>query len=354
MHNSGGMERVLSVCANALCQVFDVSIITIYQKGRQFCFSLNESILCYDLGLNNVTNKKLLKERLMESLLSHHFDVVVSMGGIDMYYLHSIKDGSKKIVWFHFAIDIAKTTWIGPNPNLKQKIKAQLQTWKRIHHAKKYEAIVVISNADLHAWKKYTDKALLIYNPVTITFSQKSNRTSKMVISVGRLDFQKGYDYLIRAWNIVVQKHSDWHLNIYGDGTLKDILQKQINETCLSNSITLCGRTSNIEEKYALHSIYVMSSRAEGFPLALLEASFCSLPLISYNCPSGPSEIIENGQNGLLIEHVGDVKGMAEAICTLIENEHLRNVMGDNALKTVEKFSLQFISNKWIELLNKI
>ena len=136
MYNSGGMERVLSVCANSLCQDLDVSIVTLYQKGRPTYFPLDNRIHCYDLGLEGIANRTLLKERLTEFLMSHHFDIVITMGGMDMYYLHSIKDGSKKIFWFHFAIDIAKTTWAGPNPTLIRKIKAQLQTWKRIYHAR--------------------------------------------------------------------------------------------------------------------------------------------------------------------------------------------------------------------------
>lgn len=354
MYNSGGMERVLSVCANSLCQDLDVSIVTLYQKGRPTYFPLDNRIHCYDLGLEGVANRTLLKERLAEFLMSHHFDIVITMGGMDMYYLHSIKDGSKKVFWFHFAIDIAKTTWAGPNPTVLQKVKAQLQTWKRIYHAKKYDKIIVISKADLGKWQEYTKKAQLIYNPITIERSNISDRSSKLVISAGRLDYQKGYDYLIPAWGIVAKKHPDWHLNIYGEGVLRDSIQKQIDELKLTNVITLCGRTSNISEKYAQHSIYVMSSRAEGFPLALLEAASCGLPLIAYDCPSGPSEIIENGKNGLLVERVGDIQGMADAICTLIENEALRNEMGEKALQMVERFSIQNIKKEWMEVLARL
>ena len=103
---------------------------------------------------------------------------------------------------------------------------------------------------------------------------------------------------MIDAWEIVSQKHPDWHLNIYGKGTLREQLQQQIDRQHLTSSISLCGKTSNITEKYAQHSIYVMSSRAEGLGLVLLEAAACGLPLISYDCPSGPGEIIENGVKG--------------------------------------------------------
>ncbi len=354
MYNSGGMERVLSVCANSLCQELDVSIVTLYQKGRPTYFPLDNRIHCYDLGLEGVANRTLLKERLTEFLMSHHFDIVITMGGMDMYYLPAIKDGSKKLFWFHFAIDIAKTTWIGPNPNLFKKIKAQLQTWKRIYYARKYDKIVVISKADLKAWKEYTGKAVCIYNPVTIDNPVQADLSSKKVISVGRLDYQKGFDYLIDAWGLVAEKHKDWLLDIYGDGPLSEQLQGQIDKQGLHNSVRLCGRTPNITEKYAQHSIYVMSSRAEGLGLVLIEAASCGLPLISYDCPSGPSEIVTDGENGYLIPHVGDIAAMADKICLLIEDVELRKQMGEKAKLMVDKFSPLKIKEQWMSLFDSI
>lgn len=352
MYNSGGMERVLSVCANNLCHELDVSIITLFQKGMTYYFPLDEKIHCYDLGLDDVANRDLLKERMLDFLMSHHYDFVVSLGGIDMYYLHSMNDGSKKLLWLHFAIDIAKTTWLGHNPSLLKRIKGWLVTWKRIYHAKQYSKIIVLSKTDLKAWEKYTQNAILIYNPITIDSPILSDNNTKKVLSVGRLDYEKGFDYLIDAWEIVNKKHPDWFLDIYGEGPLRKQLQDHIDSLDLSDSIKLCGRTKDIIDVYVCHSLFVMCSRTEGLPLVLLEASSCALPLVAFDCPSGPREIIENGKNGLLVEHVGDIKGMADSICTLIENEPLRNEMGEKARQMVEKFSVPNITKQWMLLFN--
>lgn len=358
MYNSGGMERVLSVCANALCDVYDVTVITAFQKGQPDFFKLNSRIKRYDLGIHEDANirrkKRDFKRTLSAYLQVEHFDVVVSMGGMDLGFLYSIRDGSKKFVWFHFAIDIAKTTWIGPNPNLLKKIKAQLQTWKRIYYARKYDKIVVISKADLEAWKEYTNKVVCVYNPVTIGNPVQADLSSKKVISVGRLDYQKGFDYLIDAWGLVAEKHKDWLLDIYGEGPLREQLQWKIDKQGLHNSVRLCGRTPNITEKYAQHSIYVMSSRAEGLGLVLIEAASCGLPLISYDCPSGPSEIVTDGENGYLIPHVGDIDAMAEKICLLIEDAELRKQMGEKAKLMVDKFSPLKIKEQWMTLFDSI
>lgn len=358
MYNSGGMERVLSVCANTLCDVYDITIITVFQKGLPDFFKLDSRIKRYDLGIHESANikqkKREYKKALSSYLLVEHFDIVITMGGMDLDFLYSIRDGSKKIFWFHFAIDVAKTTWAGPNPSAFQKIKAQLQTWKRIYYARKYDRMVVISKADLKAWKNYTNNATHIYNPITINATRISDGAEKSVISVGRLDFQKGYDYLIPAWNLVSQKHPDWHLNIYGEGPLRESIQAWIDELKLGRSVTLCGRTPDIGDKYASHSIYVMSSRAEGLGLVLLEAAFCGLPLVSFDCPSGPSEIIEDGKNGFLVEKVGNIQGVADRICRLIENKSLRRQMGENAKQMVQRFSVETIREQWILLLREI
>lgn len=353
LYNSGGTERVLSVVANSLSKEADVTIVTLQQNDKPFFFPLDKVVKCHDLGVRDVYNGNELKRCLNEFFTGHHFDIVVSLGGPEMYDLHSIKDGSKKFIWFHFAIDIAKTTWIGPNPSLFRKIKAQLLTWKRIYHAKKYDKIIVISKADLDKWQEYTKKVQLIYNPITVNSTLQSPKQEKTVISVGRLDYQKGYDYLIDAWKVVSQKHSDWHLNIYGEGTLREQLQQQIDRQKLNSSITLCGTTPNITAKYAQHSIYVMSSRAEGLGLVLLEAAACGLPLISYDCPSGPSEIIEDGVNGYLIPQVGNVTMMADKICELIEDTDKRMQMGEKAKEMVEKFSPSKITEQWVKLVNE-
>ena len=354
LYNSGGMERVLSVIANSLSGKIEVAIITLQQKDRPLFFPLEKAVECYDLAIYDLSNAKEIKSKLNTFLSTNHFDIVVSLGGIDMYYLHQIKDDSKKIVWFHFAIDIAKTTWAGPNPTLFKRLKAQLQTWKRIYHACKYDRIVLISKADLKAWKKITNKATLIYNPVTIENSCISSLNTKNVISVGRLDYQKGFDYLIHAWSIVSEKYPNWHLNIFGEGDLRGKLQQLIDESNLSSTITLRGRSNNLVNDYRDSSIYVMSSRAEGFGLVLVEAASCGLPLISYDCPSGPSEIIEDGVNGLLIKQVGDIHSLANAICELIENNSLRTEMGKNAKKMVERYSRFIIISQWVDLFNNI
>lgn len=354
MYNSGGMERVLSVCANALCSNYDITVITLQQGDRSFYFPLDEKVHCHDLGIENFRNKTVIKHRLAEYLNKEHFDIVISLGGIDMYYLHGINDGSKKIVWFHFAFNISISAWLGESVSILRKCKGHLQLARRIYHARKFDVVVAISKSDHVAWKKYVKNVVQIPNPVFFMCPNSADLSAKSVISVGRLDIQKGYHYLIESWRIVTERHPSWRLDIYGEGNLRSKLQSSINSLHLDDCIKLCGSSTDIASKYLDHSIYVSSSITEAFSLVLVEASTCGLPLVAFDCPTGPRDIIEDGKNGFLIKQVGDIEGMANAICKLIEDTELRRQMGAKAQEMVQRFSIGNIKNQWMKMFNEI
>src|SRR5690606_29701346 len=176
----------------------------------------------------------------------------------------------------------------------------------------------------------------------------------KQVISVGRLVYEKGYDLLIRSWKIVTEKHPDWQLVIYyGSGELKDQLDALIGQLGLKNSLSIKPPVQNIVDKYLDSSIYVMSSRKEPFGMVLIEAMACGLPVVAYDCPDGPAEIITPGEDGFLVENE-DVEKMAEKIILLIEDEKLRKELGENARKNVQRFAADVIMQKWEDLFTKL
>lgn len=155
---------------------------------------------------------------------------------------------------------------------------------------------------------------------------------SKKVISVGRYDEQKGYDMLIDAWEVVYRTYPDWNLFIYGDGVLKKDFEQSIKQKHLEQNIFLCAPVKDIEQKYLESSMYVMSSRFEGFGMVLIEAMACGLPCISFDCPHGPSDIIKDEIDGLLVEN-GNVQLLSQKICRLIQDDTLRQQMGTHARK---------------------
>lgn len=152
---------------------------------------------------------------------------------------------------------------------------------------------------------------------------------------------------------IVNKKHPDWKLEIWGDGPLKRKIQQQIEDAHLSNVVELKGYTYDIPSKLLEASLFVLSSDSEGFPMVLLEAMSCGLPVISSNCKYGPSEIITDGKDGYLVP-MRDEKTMAAQINVLIENEDMRKKMGEVAFKTSQKYSVNNIIEQWISLFNSL
>jgi glycosyltransferase involved in cell wall biosynthesis len=175
---------------------------------------------------------------------------------------------------------------------------------------------------------------------------------TKVVVAAGRLARQKGFDRLVAAWGTVAKKHPDWRLNIFGHGD--DVtLQARIDKRKLTDVVTLRGFTEEPYQRFAESAIYAMSSRSEGFPMVLLEAMGCGLPLVSFDCPTGPADIIQDGTNGLLVRD-GDVKGLAAALNRLIEDPLLRRRMGAAGVELAREYSPDRIAARWERLFEEL
>ena len=219
-------------------------------------------------------------------------------------------------------------------------------THQIIKYTQSFDRLVVLTKEDMATWKKTNKNVYQIYNPLPYEAAEQSHLDNHIIISVGRLNPQKNYFSLIQAWRLVHSRYPEWEINIWGDGEQKEQLQQEIESYGLENTFHLCGRTDNIKDKYLQSSIYVMSSIYEGFAMVLLEAATFGLPIISYDCPCGPKEIIDNGKNGIIVS-LHDFHALAAAICRLIENESLRKRMGHQSKVTSHAFSQDKILPQW-------
>ena len=163
---------------------------------------------------------------------------------------------------------------------------------------------------------------------------------------VGRYNDAKGYDYMVEAWATVHEKHPDWTLNIYGSGELHDQVKQWIEDRHLQSTMIMHDPVDNITEKYMQSSICVLSSRYEGFSMAILEAMSCGVPCVSFDCPHGPRTIIRNEEDGLLVEHLN--------VKALIEDETLRKKLGRNAKQNVKRYSQDEVMGKWDSLFRSL
>ena len=198
-------------------------------------------------------------------------------------------------------------------------------------------------------------KSVIIYNPVHKDFYTKTcNIESNSIITCGRLVIQKRQSLLISAFAFVVKRYPDCKLYIYGDGDLRQDLQKQIDALHLSESAFMLGCTDNVAAALSKSEIFVLSSDFEGMPNALMEAMAVGLPCISTDCPcGGPRALLEDGKNGILVP-VGDAQAMAQAIITLLDNPELRETYSKNAKAAAGNFTQEKIYEQWMSYINEI
>jgi glycosyltransferase involved in cell wall biosynthesis len=211
---------------------------------------------------------------------------------------------------------------------------------------------VLLTHEEQDLWPELKN-TIVIPNPILTRPGEQSDTKAKIVIAAGRYAEQKGFDLLIEAWKVVFRKHPDWQLHIYGDGGLRESLQKQIDDAGMTKVCILKHNTPNIEQKYSASSIYALSSRFEGFGMVLIEAMSCGLPLVSFDCACGPKDIITPGEDGILVKSF-DTDSMGEAINSLIEDDEKRRVMGENAYRNSNRYKMEHIATSWNELFSSV
>jgi glycosyltransferase involved in cell wall biosynthesis len=173
----------------------------------------------------------------------------------------------------------------------------------------------------------------------------------KLLLAVGRLDPQKGFDWLLEAFSRLAIRHADWDLVILGEGTERENLEGFINRLGLNGRVRMPGRCGNAGDWYERANLYVMSSRFEGFPNTLAEAMAHGCAAVSYDCDTGPRDIIRNEVDGLLVRPVGDVSALAEALDKLMGNDPLRKDMRIRAIEVRERFSPERILGLWESIM---
>jgi glycosyltransferase involved in cell wall biosynthesis len=174
-----------------------------------------------------------------------------------------------------------------------------------------------------------------------------------VVVAAGRLTTQKGFDLLIGAFAQVADRHPGWTLRICGDGPQRRRLQALILEHGLSNDVLLMGAVDRLDEQMAQASLYVLSSRFEGLPMVMIEAMSLGLPVVSFDCPTGPREVIQNGRSGVLVED-GDVDALARAMLAVIDDPEHRRRLGAGAAQRAKDYALDSIGPRWEALIAEL
>jgi glycosyltransferase involved in cell wall biosynthesis len=193
----------------------------------------------------------------------------------------------------------------------------------------------------------------VIPNALPHGFRPRSTLETRTVVTAGRLVGEKQLDHAINAWASIAPRHPGWSLRIFGDGPMAGALRRQINQLGLHDSVQLNGNTPHLAEEWAKASVALMTSRNEAFPLVLMEAQAAGVPVLSYDCPNGPSEIVLDGRSGILVPH-GDVEALAFQLNRLIEDQQLRHRLGAEAAVTIHRFDPPQITAQWEKLFTEL
>ena len=371
LYRPGGIERIVTIKANYLAEVFgyDVAIVVADQKGKIPFYELSNKVKVWDFGLDYDSTlnmsiwkrilvryrlHKLHKEKLERFLLEHHPDITISTFTHEASFLPDIKDGSKKVLEFHFCQGHKRKMADTFNFSFIKRMTYYFKCWQEENIIiPKFDQFVVLTEEDRQYWKPMIPTVKQISNILPFEHEKRAELNKKNVIAVGRLDAQKRFDRLIRIWARIAESYPDWHLNIYGQGDDEAKLQSQIDSCGCKEYITIHKPDQNIKQRYMESSIFCMTSAYEGLPMTLLEAIGLGLPVICYDFTCGPKDVIEDGINGYLVKE-GEEATFAQRLSELMDSAELRKSMGDKTYELSLKYGKERIMSQWITLFEEL
>lgn len=363
LYNPGGMERVLVNKVTWLVRElgWEILVVTTDQKGRPTFYPFPKEVRMIDLGINYsddndfspcrkiagyLRRRRRHRRALTNLLLRERADVVVSLFPSESSFIPSIQDGSKKVLELHyckfFRLQYGRKGILG--------LIDRWRTWKDDFLVRRFDKFVVLTHEDRNYWGRLPNIEV-IPNAAKNMSGHFSDVSAYRVIAVGRLDYQKGFDRLIQAWSLVQAdgRFADWQLDIFGQGEWKDMLQQMIYEEGLQANAHINPPTKDIASEYVRSSLLVMSSHYEGFPMVMIEAMACGLPVVSFDYKCGPRDIIRHGENGLLVKD-GDIRGLAEAMMKVMGDDAYRKRLSGAALNVVSTYSEEAVMGQWTRL----
>ncbi|MEU3404080.1 glycosyltransferase [Streptomyces sp. NPDC006670] len=212
------------------------------------------------------------------------------------------------------------------------------------------DRLLVLTPEDADLWiRSGMENVDSMPNPLPFMPDSPAPRTAKVVASVGRLAFEKGVDLLLDAWADAVPHHPDWTLRIYGAGVEEPTLRAHCTSLGLDDSVEWMGSTDDVLGALSGASVFAQASRAEGFPITLLEAMAAGLPVAAFDCAPGVREIVRHGEDGLLAR-LGNTMELAGHLDVLMSDPATRDRLGDGAFRSVRRYSSAEITDRWEEL----
>jgi len=353
LNGSGGLERVLSIKASYFAEKmgYDVHIVCLNDAHQNLFYDFSSKIHLHSISVfgNPFSYIKSYVSGLNKVVSQINPDVIlVCDDGLKAFFLPLLLKTKAKMV---YERHVSKTISIGKNAGFLKRIFTKFQFFLMNVLAKNYDKFVVLTEENCKEWP--LQNLAVISNPLSFYPHESATLVAKKVIAVGKQSHQKGYDLLLQAWQKVVAQHPDWQLEIYGKKEPLEGLELQASSLGIASTVNFFDPVKNIEAKYLESSIYVMSSRYEGFGMVLIEAMACGVPCVSFDCPYGPSDIIADVVDGYLVPN-GNSDLLAQKLLLLIEDDALRSKMGKKAKENVKRFLPETICQQWEELFKSL
>ncbi len=351
---SGGAERVMSIIANYWASHnWDVTLLTLVSQTEPPFYPLDSRIKINQLGVSGIsaniiaaiTNSwqriKVLKAKIIES----QADVVISF--MDTGNVLTI------LACRNSNIPVIVSEHMYPGSSTANKI---WQLLMKLTYKNADLVTVLTQNAVPFFSPDRGYRTIVMPNPVLTpspTITKEKLLSKPSLIAIGRLAPQKGFDILMKAFHQIHEQYPDWNLTILGEGPSRPELEELRSRLHLTEIVHMPGQVQNVNDRLRQADIFVMSSRFEGFPMALCEAMACGLPVISTDCLSGPREIIENGVNGILVA-TEDVDALAIGLKQLMDDPKKREQLSQLAPKILEKFGIAKVVKLWEEAIEQV
>lgn len=352
----GGVEKVLSQKANYLADVFgdEVTIVTYRQQNRKPIYPFSEKIKLIDLGVDYEIAKSYFHPYNLKKIPYHisslkkvlkdiQPDVMVSSSfGPDFYVIPFLEKHIPKIKEFHSSRFFYREN----SSSIKNKLLAKLNLFTE----KKYHQLVVLNDSERQFYQN--ENITVIPNPAEIS-GIRTDVSSKEIMAAGRISPVKNFGALIEAFATVSKEFPAWQLHFFGEDYLgtQNNLEAKIAAYGLQRQIKFKGSVTNLKSEMQNYSIYALTSETECFPMVLLEALSVGLPVISYDCPTGPKHILKNEEDSFLVPNK-NLDIFVEKLTELMQNEILRHQLGVKGQENVERFGIEKIMHRWKELFS--
>ena len=359
---TGGLERILIDKLNAFsADNYDITLLTTSQGSHPLAYPLNARVSHIDIAVPfhlsyrySFLRRKwtlykmrcLFRQHLVCQLASLKPDIIVCIQPSSLFNL------VREVVENRIPIIVESHASYYGHYFENESIMRRLNTNRDNRQLCKADTLVALTHGDAEEWRRFTQKVVVIPNIVHLNSTGRlSALTAKKAIYPCRLEWQKGLFDLLDVWAIVQQRYPDWQLDIYGEGSLHDELSSRIARRQLN--IVLHSAEADIFSRYLDSSMLLLTSIYEPFGLIMPEAMSCGLPVVSFDCPCGPSDIVTPHEDGLLVEN-GNVEKLGMAISRMIEDPDMRQNYGRKARSNSVRFSQDSVMSLWIRLFDKV